>query len=953
MALNRSIWWLVLRTRVGFKKTIALCLMCLVPVTSGSLLAAVPASAAASVPVAANVQHWAYKAPVRPPLPRIQGQSWCRNPVDVFVLSRLEQQRLAPSREADRSALLRRLYLDLTGLPPSVREREAFLNDPSPEAYERLVERLLVSPRFGERMAVEWMDAARYADSNGYQVDRDRELWGWREWVIGAFNRNLPFDQFTIEQLAGDLLPNATLEQRIATGFNRNHMINEEGGIIAEEFLAEYCADRVETTGTVWLGLTMNCARCHDHKYDPVTQKDFYSLLAFFHNISESGVGDYSANIRRNTPPFVRLPSPQVESKLAMLRLGLGQAQTDLAFARTNALASLEDWILKIKNARLGWTGGTGRVERVGEAEASDSGTFGLDGWFAVRAGRTNQQPIRIEVRLPVQRVTALRFEFELLPDGGPVNTNGLSIRELRVEKKSAVGAGSKSVTLSPAQFESSVGNAETSKAVDRKANTAWLIARSAVGKVSAAGEFEVGIGERITASATSDMVVEIDVAPDPHAALWRVRVLASDLNPGLLVSKELREKVERLDSRPKDEELKKIEAFRLARAPDYVTQSRRVAELQRQVEEADLSVPISLVMAERSEPRKTFVLSRGAYDRPGEQVNAATPANLSPFASEWPRNRLGLARWLVDPANPLTARVTVNRLWQLLFGTGLVRTSEDFGVRGEPPSHPELLDWLATEFVRTGWDVKAMVKLLALSATYRQDARVTPLSYAGDADNRLLSRGSRYRLSAETIRDQALAASGLLVEVLGGPSVKPYHPPGLYEQVVAGSSASTYVQGKGAELYRRGLYTYWKRSVPNPAMLTFDAPFRETCAVRRSRTSTPLQALNVLNDPTYVEASRALARRMIQEGGETSSTRVAYGFQLVLGRSASPLELEILEAGVRRSAIGFKQHPEAAKSFLEVGELRLDSRIDPVEWAAYATVAGTLLNLDETLTRE
>ncbi len=676
---------------------------------------------------AAYSEHWSFMAPRRPTPPRPRGASWARSEMDLFVLDRLEREGMQPSREAERVAWLRRASLDLTGLPPTPADLDQFLGDDGADAFEREVDRLLSSPRYGERMAQDWLDAARFADTNGYQVDRDREMWAWRDWVVDAFNQNLPFDRFTLEQFAGDLLPNPTLEQHIATGFHRNHMINEEGGIIPEEFLAEYCADRVETTATVWLGLTMNCARCHDHKYDPLTQRDYYGLFAFFHNVAENGVGDYGASIRRNTPPFLKLPAPETEARLVGLNNELARAQTALQ-------------------------------------------------------------------QLVAQGVT-----------------NGLT----------------------------------------------------------------------------------------------------------------------------------------------HLGHTQRVSRLRQQIQEADLSIPITLIMAELDTPRPTHVLMRGAYDKKGDAVTASTPSRLPGLPDGAPTNRLGLARWLVDPANPLTARVTVNRLWQSLFGTGLVRTSEDFGTQGEPPSHPELLDWLATEFVRTGWDVKRMMRLLVTSATYRQDSRTTLEARAQDPENRLLGRGSRHRLSSETIRDQALCVSGLLVDQPGGPSVKPYHPPDLYEQVVAGSSASTYVQDSGASLYRRSLYTYWKRSVPNPAMLAFDSPFRETCTVRRARTSTPLQALNLMNDPTYVEAARWLANRMIREGGNTLEERLRHGFRWITSRDPSPFELDVLVTGWNRAARSFRSDPTAAAALLSVGDSKTDLARDTAEFAAFTSTASTLLNLDEVITRE
>jgi hypothetical protein len=702
-------------------------------------------------------QHWSLMALRRPPIPEVKDCSWIRNAVDSFVLTRLEAEGLRPSAKADWTTIFRRLSLDLTGLPPIPEDLASFRGEmaaaesedaktqgeaqdqsqdgrsSADRVYGQWVDKLLASPHYGERMAVDWLDAARFADTNGYQVDRDREMYAWRDWVINAFNSNQPFDQFTIEQLAGDLLPSATLEQRIATGFQRNHMMNEEGGILPEEFLAEYCADRVETMATVWLGQTFSCCRCHDHKYDPYTQKDYYSLVAFFHNITEKGVGDYGANIRRNAPPILKLPAPELETKLASLK------------------------------------------EQLAEIE-----------------------------KLFAERDTSLA-----------------------------------------------------------------------------------------------------------------------------------------------EEEARRV------RDPDCRTLAEQIETLKQQIDKTDLEIPTTLVMEEMSTPRPTFILIRGAYNQKGAKVTAATPAALPDMSAKLPRNRLGLARWLVDPTNPLTARVTVNRFWQSLFGTGIVRTAEDFGIQGELPTHPELLDWLASEFVRTSWDIKALMRLLVTSSTYRQASRQTAELRERDPQNRLLARGPRFRLQAEFLRDQALAASGLLVTKIGGPSVRPYHPPGLYEQVVSGSSAKTYVLGKGDELYRRSLYTYWKRSVPNPAMLVFDAPFRETCTMRRSRTNTPLQALNLMNDPTYVEAARLLAQRMIREGGKSISTRITRGYQLLLGRVPSAEELLILAAAYERTHGEYRRDRDSAAELIAVGESNVDDSIDVTELAAMTTIASTLLNLDEAVMKE
>ena len=647
--------------------------------------------------------------------------------------------------------------------------------------YLSWVDRLLDSPHFGERMAVDWLDAARYADTNGYQVDRDRDMSAWRDWVINAFNANMPFDQFTIEQIAGDLLPDATLEQRIATGFHRNHMLNEEGGVIPEEFLAEYCADRVETTAAVWLGQTLTCARCHDHKFDDFTQRDYYGLFAFFHNVTEKGIGDYGAQYRRSSPPFLVLATPEQEAALADLRHREAAAK--------QALDELDQQLLA-------------------------------------------EQPV---------------WEEDL-----------------------------------------------------RKR-----------------------ISDPPSAAETPEVPQEIVV----------------------ILEKPLADRT--------DDDNRQLTHLHQTSHAGRKAQADKLAELARQAKEAEGAIPTALVMEEMPTPRETRILVRGEYTRPGEVVAANTPAVLPPMPPDSPRNRFGLANWLVDPQNPLPARVTVNRLWQSLFGAGLVKTSEDFGVQGAPPSHPELLDWLAVEFVDSGWNVKHMLRLIVGSATYRQSSRVTAEHLECDPENRLLARGARFRLQAEFLRDQALFVSGLLVPRIGGPSVKPYHPPGLYEQVTAGSGTNVYVPGEGADLYRRSLYTYWKRSVPHPAMLAFDAPFRETCALRRPRTNTPLQALNLMNDPTYVEAARFLAARMMTDATADLDSQVEQGFRLVLARQPQPEEVSLLAHAFERAFREFEADPDAATAFLCVGESRSPESLPPARLAAKTVVATTLLNLDEAVTRE
>lgn len=926
---------------------------------------------------AAYEEHWAFAAPYRYPPPDVKDHVWPRNPIDNFILSRLESVGLGPSPEADRSTLFRRLSLDLTGLPPSSDDFAAFdremsvaqlANGESSESseineqdrssaadrvYAKWVDKLLSSPHYGERMAVDWLDAARFADTNGYQVDRDREMYAWRDWVIGAFNLNMSFDQFTIEQLAGDLLPNATLDQRIATGFHRNHMLNEEGGVIPEEFLAEYCADRVETTATVWLGQTFLCARCHDHKYDPFTQKDYYSLYAFFHNVSESGLGNYGANIRRNAPPILQLPAPELEAKKATLEQNLADVNKHLEQRETAIASSHADWERRAIEAAVTWQTGEPIAAQLGEASIDVDREQRL-----VRITPSADGQIRCEIQAAwpgssLSRMTAMKLDVKpvaMKAENTDAGTQSMEWRldQLRVSTVAAESTDEEAVSLRAAEVEGSLPAEETARSLDASTKQSTLISQTDDG-ASLVIEFEpITIRD-----GTIELRLELSFTVPENSGPCDVRIDATDASTDLLLPAEIAQIVRTASEDRTAEQAKQLVEFRKSKDAEHRQLTERSDALTKEIDETDLQIPTALVMDEMTTPRETHILVRGVYSNKGDQVTAGTPAALPAMSPELPRNRLGLAKWIAHADNPLTSRVAVNRMWQSLFGAGLVRTAEDFGVQGEPPSHPDLLDWLATEFVRSGWDVKAMMRLIVTSSTYRQSSRLNPQLHAHDPDNRLLARGARFRLQAEFLRDQALAASGLLVPTIGGPSVKPYHPPGLYEQVVAGSSAATYVVGAGTDLYRRSLYTYWKRSVPNPAMLVFDAPFREQCTMRRSRTNTPLQALNLMNDETYVEAARFLALRMVSAGGESAQDRIRHGFRLVLVRSPSDAEMMILMRAYERSIGEFGHDPVSATGLLAVGESTSDLPIEQAQLAALTMAASTILNLDETLNKE
>ena len=645
-------------------------------------------------------RHWAFVPPKRPTISKVKDEQWVRNDIDRFVLARLENKGWQPSVEADKAILLRRVTFDLTGLPPTIEELDVFLNDDAADAYEKAVDRLLHSTQYGEHMALGWMEASRYADTDGYQNDRLRYMWVWRDWLIKALNDNMPFDRFVTEQMAGDLLPDRNFYTQVATGYNRNHRINSEGGSIPDEWIVEYVADRVETMGTMFLGLTLTCSRCHDHKYDPVSQKDFYRLFAFFNNIAEAGLGPNNGN----SPPFIKVP---------------------------------KSW------------------PNLSEEES----------------------------------------------------------------------------------------------------------------------KFVVPVPPKIKVVQTS--------VPRPQ--------------PG---------------------------------APDTV-----------------------MVLHERSKPRPTYLLNRGLYDQPdkSEKLQPATPPVLGGWKKDWPKNRIGLSQWLLDPKHPLTSRVTINRLWQHYFGVGLVKTSENFGVQGELPSHPDLLDWLSTEFVRREWNLKAMHKLIVTSATYRQSSVASPRHLRIDPENRLLAHGPRKRLSPYAIRDAALFNSGLLVQKIGGPSVKPYMPPRIWRSI----SNATYKQDKGDKLYRRSMYTYWRRTVPPPTMMTLNAAAREVCIVRNDQTTTPLQALTMMNNVTFVESARFLAERVIKTKEVTHSDRIAQAFRMVTSREPTSDESKRLLADLRFYLNDFNKRPETAKQLLTVGEKKADPKLNAVTLASYALVANTILNLDEAIMQD
>jgi hypothetical protein len=897
-------------------------------------------------------RHWSFVPPQCPRLPKVKDTGWTRNAIDRFILARLERERLRPVPEASKEALIRRVTLDLTGLPPTLEEIDAFLADASPDAYEKLVDRLLHSPRYGERMALEWLDAARYADTHGYHIDSHRDMWKWREWVIHAFNANLPFDRFTVEQLAGDLLAGATLDQKIASGFNRNHMINFEGGAIPEEYLAAYIVDRVNTTATVWLGLTVACTQCHDHKYDPLSQKEFYQLYAFFNNVPEQGLDGRKGN----AVPLVKIPTPTQQQKWDELAAALTGIEERIREPHAEIDAAQSEWELTaLEEQPVEWT-------PLAPAEMASLGGATLarleDGSILASGENPDQETYRLTLPLG-SRLTALRVEA--LPDEsftakgpGRSASGNFVLTEVRILAQTGEAQAARR-KLKEATAEYSQKNFPIAAAIDGKPDTGWAISPQ-FGKPHAA-VFE--LEQAIDATEQSTLVLELDFksALKQHQ-FGRYRIAGTDSKDPhgkQALTEKVREILALDPSERTQQQLAELRShYRQNVSPLVQRWKQELADLKKSQEDLDKQIPTSMVMQELDKPRDTFLLQRGQYDKPGEKVVPGVPLALGSLPADAPANRLGLAQWLMQRDHPLTARVIVNRYWQMYFGTGLVKTSEDFGAQGEWPSHPELLDWLAVEFVASGWDVKGLQRLIVTSAAYRQSSTVTPALAAKDPENRLLARGPRFRLPAELIRDQALAVSGLLNRQIGGQSVSPYQPAGLWEEMAFGKefTAQTYVQSHGADLYRRGMYTFWKRTVPPATMSTFDAPDRETCTVRRLRTNTPLQALVLMNDPTYIEASRKLAERMLLESGSSPAERIAYAFRLLTARRPSERELAVLERVFHDQFKAFQQDPEAAAKLLSVGESPRNGQLDAVELAAWSMVASVILNLDEAVTK-
>ncbi|MDX1944411.1 MAG: PSD1 and planctomycete cytochrome C domain-containing protein [Pirellulaceae bacterium] len=943
-------------------------------------------------------QHWSFITPQRQAPPEVaKHKDAVRNPIDQFILARLEQEKLGPSPAADKVTLLRRVTLDLTGLPPTTEEVDAFVADESPEAYEKVVDRLLKSPRYGEHMARYWLDAARYGDTHGLHLDNERSMWPYRDWVVGAFNSNLPFDQFTVWQIAGDLLPGSTLEQKIASGFNRCNVSTSEGGSINEEVRVRYAVDRTETMSTVFLGLTLGCAVCHTHKFDPVTQKEFYQLYAFFNSAADAAMDGNQLS----PPPIMKLMGPEqqsqlksLEEQLAALKKQIGEKLASIEYVDPQAekLAAASD---PSEPREVVW---------IDDAAPAGAQLAGDSPWKFISK---DEGPVLSGDKASMRKAPALSQHF--FTGAKP----GLKIGE--GDKLFAY------VYLDPQDPPKEIMLQWNDGSWEHRCYwgedaIAWgeplSPSRQPMGKLPQAGEWvrleveasKVGLNSGAVVNGwaftqfggtvywdKAGLVTRTPQSEDrgfESLAAWITHIEKQKKD----LPKEILDIVKVAADKRKDEQKAKLREHFLQRVypatkPQFDALSKQLDDLTKKKTDLDAAIPTSLVMADEANKRETFVLIRGAYDKPGDKVTPNVPACLPPLPEGAPADRLGLARWLVDPQHPLTARVTVNRFWQQYFGTGIVKTAEDFGSQGAWPSHPELLDWLARDFIDSGWDVKRLQKLIVMSGTYRQSSRITKELLARDPANELLARGPRFRLDAEVIRDSALFASGLLVEKAGGKGVKPYQPEGIWEAVgFRSSNTVNYKQDTGDALHRRTLYTFWKRTAAPPSLMTLDAPSREACVVRRSRTNTPLQALLLMNDVQYIEAARKLAERVLltqarsaSEGtgaaepgtrsqepkdkagataGLPSSAReiadqLSLAFRLATSRQPTPDELAILTETYQAHLAKFQANKPAAEKLVAIGESKRDPALDPVDLAARTMVCNLILNLDEVVTKE
>ena len=857
--------------------------------------------------------HWAFVAPKRPSLAKVQRRAWPRNPIDFFTLARMETNGLEPSREADRQTLIRRVCLDLTGLPPSPRMVERFVNDTDPGAYEKLVDSLLASERYGERMTLAWMDAARYGDSSVFHDDGVRYMWPWRDWVIRAYNDNKRFDDFTIEQLAGDQFENASLDNKVASGFNRNHGTTDEGGLIEEEYRVEYNVDRVKTTSNVWLGLTMECAQCHDHKYDPISQKEYYQFYAYF-NIN-SDAGNQTRN--GNSAPMVKVPSMAENAELQERRDKVAVLKSERAKVKPTA-QEMDGWIADNRTTELPYTPEFGGWQFLGSFTGKDK----------KQAFNKNWGP---EKKVDLTKgYGGKKWETRTYEDG-KVHTVAIPDRSAAYFYRTVKSAVQQEVTVS-------LGSDDAIKVF---LNGTQVLAKN-VDRGPAADQEKANLK---LSEGENHLLLKIVNNSGPAGFYFKLS--GSGLPENILAH--LRADVLNASDITQLSDYYKKSVWPLGRKLDA-----NIKSAEKAVTDYDKSIVTVMTMGDLAKPRKTYVLARGHYASPKkeEEISPGIPTVLPPLPEGAPAKRLGLAKWIADDDHPLTARVAVNRYWSMIFGAGLVTTVSDFGTRGSLPSHPDLLDWLARDFADSGWNVKRMFKQILLSATYRQQSAATEEQLLRDPENVLLSHAPRLRLQGEFIRDNALAVSGVLNGKIGGPSVKPYQPPRIWNEVAL-NGGLFYKPDKGAKLYRRSMYTYWKRSAPMPNMMAFDAPTREKCVIQRPLTNTPMQALVTMNDVQFVEAARVFAQRVLQKGGADFDSQLDYAFMLTTARPADELRKRVFRNLYDSQLKEFSTDATRAGELLNFGETKRDESLNLAQHAAWTTVASAIFNLDEVITKE
>ena len=907
--------------------------------------------------------HWSFVTPVRPELPQVKTQASVKNPIDNFILARLEKDGISPAAAADKITLIRRLTYDLTGLPPTIAEIEAFVKDAAPNAYETLVDRLLKSPRYGEHMARYWLDAARYGDTHGLHFDNERSLWPYRDWVVRAFNDNLPYDQFTTWQIAGDLIPNSTLDQKIASGFNRCNVTTSEGGSINDEVLARYAVDRTETMSTVFLGLTLGCAVCHNHKFDPVTQKEFYQLYAFFNSAADAAMDGNAllpAPVMKVAQPEQLTKLSDIEKHVAELRKQMEEKVATIEYTDPTPDGAAAEKTLEPKEYVWIDDGTPPGAQLQGDTpwkfvEKKDGPVHKGEKSNTRKApGQSQHFFTGASPGLKVGDGDKL-FAYVYLDPQDPPKEVMLQWNDGQWEHRAYWGDDAIPFGAGDAPGHRKLGSLPPlGEWVRLEVDAAHVgLAPGAIINGWAFTQFG-GTVHWDTAGILTR--TPQDGQGFESLAVWQAyeKTQKKSSLPG-----EVQNALKAADDKRNDAQKKQIRDYFLKNV--YSKTKEILLPLQKEVDKADQerkdtdnAIPASLVMGDMPSPRETFILIRGAYDKKGEKVTPGTPAVLPPMAKDAPANRLGLARWLTDPQHPLVARVTVNRFWQQYFGTGLVKTAEDFGSQGQAPSHPELLDWLSREFIDSGWDVKRLQKLIVMSNTYQQSSKVTPELLKRDGDNILLARGPRFRLDAEAIRDSAVFTAGLLTEKPGGRGVRPYQPDGIWEAIsFQGSNTQNYKMDGGDAIYRRSIYTFWKRTAPPAALQTLDAPSRESCVVRRARTNTPLQALLLMNDQQYVEAARMLAQRIIKEGGDTPEKRLAYAFRLATGREPAADETAVLVRVFQKNEATFAADKPAAEKLLAVGLSPRDQALAVENLAAYTMVCNLIFNLDETMTKE